>query len=200
MKVTIATTLLEHEVDDVKSNLETAIATSGIPGCEYRLGINQAGEGYVAGINKAIEQIDDDSYICLLNSDSVPLTDDWLYTLIQEMERRQALNVWFAGPSGGCKTAPQNSGRHNDKRRPRLVKHVSGFCMLVHPHVVSAIGLMDESYIHYAGEIDWQWEAIRQFNVRALWVPEVFVSHAVHQAHQDWWEHDHKLLNEKWNN
>lgn len=196
MKI-VMNTLQENE-EEARYNADRAIDICGIEDVELILSTNQEGEGYVAGMNKALAKVPEGEYFVCLNDDSAPLTANWLGIMLAELEKRATLNVWFVGPSGGCRTAPQSAGRLRDKRRPTLVKHVSGFCMLCHPKVLSEVGLMDSEFHHYAGEIDWQWRATRDHKARALWVPGVFVAHEVHEPHRDWWEKDQGLLTQKW--
>lgn len=178
---------------------KVAIKNCGVKDVELVLGVNKPGEGYVTGTNKALSQvIDNPDYVCLLNDDSIPVTDNWLAILLEEMNRSENLKVWFAGPSGGCRTYPQNAGRIGDKRRPRLVRHLAGFCMLCHPNVLKKVGLMNKDYHHYAGEIDWQWRATATHTARCLWVPSVFVKHEVHQTNSEWWQRDQQLLDQIW--
>ena len=194
----IVMTTLEDELGRAERCAEQAIENAGVDVSPI-ISVNEEGEGYVRGTNKALAQVEDGEYFCLLNNDSYPETDNWLAILLDEMKKREeALNVWFAGPSGGCRTAPQNHGRLGDNRRPKLVRHLAGFCMLCHPDMLAKVGMLDDRYIHYAGEIDWQWRATRDYDAQALWVPEVYVSHQVHPPHQEWWARDHKVMNEVW--
>jgi hypothetical protein len=151
--------------------------------------------GFTSNVNDAVEGLR--GYICLLNDDCEP-SQDWLRVLVEELEKRQKLNVWFAGPSGPCRTRPQNQGRRGDQRRPRTVKHVAGFCLLIRPGVWGVLGGLDDSFVHYASEVDMQWRARRDYSARSLWVPEVFVDHELHPPLSEWWARDQTILHNKW--
>lgn len=158
--------------------------------------VDVSGEGFTATVNRGLIGCIGD--VCLYNDDALPLTDGWLASLKEEMDWRSALRVWFAGPSGPCRTAPQNGGRIGDLRRPRLVKHLAGFCLLVKAEAVQLLGGLDERFTHYASEVHWQRQCWHDHGARALWVPSVYVNHQLHLPHQEWWEHDQALLAEIW--
>lgn len=175
---------------------EQAVAFAGME-CDCKVQIDTEGVGFTKTVNEGFEGVNE--YVCLLNDDCVPVTNDWLAVLKGEMDKREALNVWFAGPSGPCRTPPQASGRVGDKRRPQVVDHLAGFCLLVHPDALRELGTLDERFTHYASEVDWQWRAQRDHKARALWVPEVYVKHEVHPpANEEWWRQDQALLNGLW--
>lgn len=135
--------------------------------------------------------------MCLLNEDAEPVTPSWLRTLTEEMHRREGLRVWFAGPSGPCRTAPQNGGRVGDKRRPRVVGHLAGFCLLIRREALDALGGLDERFVHYGSDVELQWRARREHGARSLWVPGVYCKHELHPPRRmDWHEKDNRLLME----
>jgi len=189
---------LQKYREQAEASAHRALENCGIDNVRVIIAENMEGEGYVKGMNKALSQVPEGEYFVCLNDDSFPETDNWLDIMLAEMEKRAMMKVWFAGPSGGCRTPPQSNGRIGDKRRPKLVKHVAGFCMLCHPNVLEKVGLMDNTFLHYAGEIDWQWRATKHHGAKALWIPSVFVQHQVHEPHHDWWQRDHSLLTQKW--
>lgn len=172
------------------------MATAGNPNVKAEVVVDENGEGFTATVNRGLEDYAGD--VCLLNDDAVPLTDDWLAILKREMDRREALNVWFAGPSGPCRTAPQNGGRVGDHRRPRLVSHLAGFCLLIKAEAVEKLGQLDDRFIHYASDVDFQLRARKDFGSRSLWVPGVYVKHELHPPRQLWWDQDQQLFTAIW--
>jgi len=172
---------------------ELAVSLAGLE-CEYRVQVDADGEGFTKTVNRGIT--DYSGHICLLNDDCVPITQDWLAILKEEMDRRVPLGVWFAGPSGPCRTAPQNQGRIGDRRRPRIVDHLAGFCLLGVPGVFR-LGL-DEQFAHYGSDVDLQWRMRREYDKQPLWVPEVYVEHVLHEPHKAWWEQDQQKLRDLW--
>jgi GT2 family glycosyltransferase len=153
-------------------------------------------QGFTKTVNRGLRKRNGDD-IVLFNDDCKP-SDNWLLNLYTEMQRFYAHRAWFVGPSGPCRTIPQNSGRPGDKRRSRLVQHLSGFCMLIHRDVISAFGELDSRFIHYGSDVDLQRRAAKHYKARSLWVPSVFVDHELHQPHMEWWNHDQELLRQKW--
>ena len=174
---------------------ERAASLAGMD-CDWKLQVDNEGKGFVKTVNAGLAGVTD--HVCLLNDDCVPEADGWLATLYAKMRKRESLNVWFAGPSGSCRTPPQNGGRVGDKRRPRIVDHLAGFCLLIHKDALKEMGGLDEQYIHYAAEVDYQWRARRDHGAYSLWVPEVYMEHEVHDPHHEWWVQDQQKLSELW--
>lgn len=184
------------DLQRAEKTAQLAAITAGVPNLEIDIIIDEGREGFTATVNKGLRRCE--GAVCLLNDDAVPLTERWLALLRDEMDRRSALRVWFAGPSGPCRTAPQNGGRVGDRRRPRLVNHLAGFCLLVKAEAVEVLGGLDERFRHYGSDVDWQRRARRDFGARSLWVPGCFVKHELHPPRQPWWDEDQKLLEEIW--
>lgn len=174
---------------------EMAVTLAGMD-CEYKVQVDHDNVGFTRTVNRGLQGIKGD--VCLLNDDCEPIKDTWLITLKEEMDKREPLKVWFAGPSGPCRTAPQNRGRVGDNRRPRIVDHLAGFCLLIHADALQALGGLDERYIHYGSDVDLQWRARRDHEAKALWVPEAYVEHELHEPHAEWWAHDQQMLNQLW--
>jgi len=167
---------------------------AGIPNVGAEVVVDEGGEGFTATVNRGLAY---DGDVCLLNDDAEPLTDNWLAILKQEMDKREALKVWFAGPSGPCRTRPQNGGRVGDHRRPRLVG-LAGFCLLIKAEAIGRLGELDERFTHYASDVDYQLRAQRDFGARSLWVPSVFVQNELHPPRQPWWGEDQRTFKKIW--
>lgn len=148
-------------------------------------------QGYTKTVNKGLAEVDGD--VCIVVDDAV-MSDGWLKAFVEEVEKRRALNVWFAGPSMRCRTPPQNTGRPGDCRRPRIVPHICGVVLYATAEAVT-MGPLDERMVHYACDVDWQ----RRAAGRSLWVPSVWCDHELHPpARMDWWQNDHRVLHQKW--
>ena len=152
--------------------------------------------GYTRAVNVGLAQAEGGD-VCLLVDDCVP-GEGWLRALVEAAETRASLGVWFAGPSGPCRTPPQNGGRVGDLRRPRLVPHLAGFCLYVRRACIEQLGGLDEAFIHYASDVDWQRRARRDYGATSLWVPGVYVDHGLHPPHREWWIQDQARLREIW--
>ena len=192
MKILIPTLSPKRAAETMRRAAETA----GVRNVEVEVVVDESGEGFTATVNRGLEGCAGD--ICLLNDDAVPLTDGWLAILKREMDRRETLKVWFAGPSGPCRTLPQSEGRVGDRRRPRLVHHLAGFCLLIKAEAIETLGGLDDRFIHYASDIDYQFRARKDFGARSLWVPSVYVEHELHPPRQPWWDEDQQLFGASW--
>lgn len=148
---------------------------------------DQEHNGFTATVNRGLRQAQ--GHVCLLNDDAEPETEGWLTLLLEQMEARQ--RVGFVGPSGACRTAPQNTGRRGDKRRPKVVSHLAGFCLLVNREMIDEVGLLDERFRHYGSDVDWQGRAV---GWRSIWVPGVFCVHRLSEAIQPWWDLDNETF------
>lgn len=152
---------------------------------------DQLHQGWTRTVNQG--WCDDD--LCILNDDCA-CSLGWLATLWDELEAR--VDAWFAGPSGACRTYPQAGGGPGDKRKPAYVSHLAGFCLVVKREAVRQLGRLDEAFIHYGSDVDYQWRAWRQFGKRSLWVPSVYVEHELHAPHQSWYRTDNITFNQRW--
>lgn len=213
-RVTIIIPTLEPE-----RAVKTARQAIARAGCSKRATVqvvhDQDGEGFTRTVNRGLALVLADKPsvlrpkdagdrasvlrgpVCLLNDDAEPVTAGWLARLLAELHRWEPFGVWFVGPSGPCRTAPQNTGRVGDKRVPRIVSHLAGFCLLIAAEALQELGGLDESFIHYCSDVDLQWRA-RQRGKFSLWVPDVFVSHAIHPPVSAWWQRDTITFERRW--
>lgn len=159
---------------------------------------DQRREGWSRTINEGLRSVEDSlrDDVLLLNEDCVPQTDGWLAVLHKEMYARP--EVWFVGPSGPCRTPPQNSGKPGSTVPPQLVTHLAGFCLLIHRDAIASLQRVDEGYRHYGSDVDLQWRARREHKKRSLWVPRVYVHHDLHQPVEPWWTMDQMRLRKRW--
>jgi len=153
--------------------------------------------GFTRTVNRGLSSVDDRRDVCILVDDCEP-SAGWLRELQEAVYERASLPVWFAGPSGPCRTWPQAGGRRGDRRRPRVVPHLAGFCLYVTRDCLEQSGGLDEAFAHYGSDVDWQRRALRDYGAKSLWVPSVYVGHEVHPPHEAWWRKDQQLLQERW--
>lgn len=184
------------DVDKARVTANLAIKRSiDVPGRAVII-LDRKREGYTRTVNRALENCGSGD-VCILVDDCEPC-EGWLYALQQALYERSSLKVWFAGPSGPCRTAPQNGGRQGDLRCPRIVSHLAGFCLYVRRDCLKQLGGLDEAFIHYASDVDWQRRATRDFGAKSLWVPSVYVDHTLHPPHMEWWGKDQEMLHSLW--
>lgn len=180
--------------------LKKAVDTAGVQLSLHLFAAKIGEAGYVENMNHLLDKVDpeQDEYFVMYNEDCEPWTNNWLAILLKEMEDRKALNVWFAGTSGKSRTYPMNNGRPGDKRKPRLVKHLPSFCLLVKTEALVKLGKLDTDFKHYGSDVHWQWRAAAEFGASSLWVPSVYIAHELHPPRPEWWEQDQVTLSEKW--
>lgn len=172
-----------------------AVANAGIDAYPV-VSVDHNHEGYTATVNRALAQLEGET-VCLLVDDCTT-SDGWLYALNEAMIERAKSNCWFAGPSGPCRTIPQNGGRPGDRRQPQFVMALAGFCLLIHRDALIMLQGLDCRYQHYASDIDLQFRGRQHFGARSLWVPGVYVAHGLHAPLEPWWTQDHETLRNIW--
>lgn len=156
---------------------------------EYRTGYTSAVN---LGLMTAMERGED---ACICVDDVVPVTENWLRALAGAADLAE--HIWFAGPSGACRTWPQNSGRPGDTRKPHIVSHVAGFCWLIKREALRRIGFLRAELENYGSDVDYQWRAQR-LGGRTIWAPHVFVRHELHAPRQPFWDQDNRKFDRIW--
>lgn len=152
--------------------------------------------GFTENVNRGLEQAlvrGADACVCV--EDCEPRTDRWLRKLKTVLDTRK--EVWFAGPSGPCRTPPQNTGLPGDGRKPQYVSHLAGFCLLIAHEALERVGLLRPELAHYGSDVDYQWRA-RKLGGRSVWVPYVYMDHELHPPRQPEWKRDNKIFNQLW--
>ena len=144
---------------------------------------NPTNEGYAAGYNRALQQVQADVY-CLLNSD-VAVTEGWLSPVLKCFEDPQIAMVQpkildykrpthfeYAGAAGGyldkygfpyCRgrrlqQVEEDRGQY-DEPSPCPIFWASGACLFVRSTVFHALGGFDADFFAHQEEIDLCWRA-----------------------------------------
>ena len=144
---------------------------------------NPTNEGYAAGYNRALQQVQADVY-CLLNSD-VAVTEGWLSPVLKCFEDPQIAMVQpkildykrpthfeYAGAAGGyldkygfpyCRgrllqQVEEDTGQY-DEPSPCQIFWASGACLFVRSSVFHALGGFDADFFAHQEEIDLCWRA-----------------------------------------
>lgn len=158
--------------------------------------IDERGEGYTRTVNRALRQARDGGHdACVMVDDCRPVSNNWLSILQGVLTHRE--DVWFVGPSGPCRTPPQNTGRPHDGRAPQYVSHVAGFCWVIRWEALDVLGLLNERFAHYGSDVDYQWQG-RELGKRAVWVPFIYVDHELHEPREPWWTEDNETFDALW--
>jgi GT2 family glycosyltransferase/glycosyltransferase involved in cell wall biosynthesis len=131
-----------------------------------------------AGIEYAMSNIDFYS-LCLLNSDTEIITDDWFDIVEKEMKRN---DIGIAGPVSNnavCQTIRDPATYMQTIETKQIVNTplVHGFCYFIRKDVISKLGLLDgQLFPHYGSEDDYSLRALR-FGFHNAVVGSVFVKH-----------------------
>lgn len=143
---------------------------------------NKKNEGFAAGYNQALSQLDED-YFILLNSD-VEVSENWIQPVIALMEKDKKIGIAqpkiksyreknkfeYAGAGGGmidalgypfCRgrifnTLEEDHGQYDDSKE---VFWASGACMFIKAAVFRKFNGFDPSYFAHMEEIDLCWRA-----------------------------------------
>ena len=167
----------------------------GVPDARLIVAEDPGHSGFTRAANSGLRQTTG-AYVCLLNDDARPLTPDWLAKLVAVMETDKTIG--FVGPSGGCRTQPQCQGKRNDDAIViSQVDHLAFFCVVIRAILCQAVGLLDERYIHYGSDVDYQWRA-REFGYKAVWAQHVYVKHPVRPFLEPWRSQDAKVMMQRW--
>ncbi len=156
--------------------------------------VDEARAGFTQTVNRGLRESLDGELVGVLVDDAEPVTKDWLKRLTDPFDKSQ---VGFVGPSGPCRTDPQNQGKPNEPLRYILVDHLAFFCVVMRTQMLKEVGLLDESFVHYGSDVDLQWRA-RQHDWYSLWAKGVYVHHGLHYPVGEWWARDMRLLTERY--
>lgn len=185
-------------VVDLDVGLTRAHVLEKSAGCDVDVRIVHDFErnGYTPAVNKGLQwALDHGTDACICVDDCDPLTNKWLHNLKVVLDSRDS--VWFTGPSGPCRTPPQNTGVPHDGRSPQYVSHLAGFCLLIAHEALEKNGLLNPKLKHYGSDVDYQWRA-RKIGGRSVWVPYVYMDHELHAPSQPAWDRDNKIFNQIW--
>ena len=179
-----------------------ALHLAGLENVRAVVAVDETRRGWTQNVNRNLPLTMNPNGTWTANDDVCILNDDcqvrigWLASLWGELEDHS--DCWFAGPSGPCRTAPQNTGQPNDERQAQRVSHCAGFCLVVKREAIRALGPLDKIFSHYGSDVDWQWRAQRDFDKHTLWIPSVYVNHGLHDPHEPWFTADNIEFWKRW--
>lgn len=185
------------ELADAEATGRQALAVAGIP-AELIAVPDPERTNCTATVNRGLRQVLERPAIeavCVLNDDLVP-DHSWLLFLWAAM--LSDAKIGFAGPSGPSRTPPANSGQRGDEYGIIPVRHVAGSCVLVRREVLETAGLMDEVFILYGADVDWQWRAKRDHGWESVWVRHAYVHRPMHEFRQPFRDHDLPIMLARW--
>ena len=87
---------------DLNTAAETARLAMANAGCDVwpNIIVDEQGEGFTRTVNRGLRTLST-PYVCLLNDDAIPITDNWLVLLRDAIDSKPEYG--FAGPSGRCR-------------------------------------------------------------------------------------------------
>jgi GT2 family glycosyltransferase len=150
--------------------------------------------GFTKVVNRGIRNVGTE-FVCILNDDIPRFGMNWLLNLREGMDSHPLTG--FVGPSGNCRTEPQRSGNARIRKKQFVpVGHLAWFCVLIRMSVFDEIGLLDESFLDYGSDVDFQWRAQDQGWI-SVWCPHVYIWHDVGEIRQPNWDDDQYRLMQK---
>mgnify|MGYP003836157413 FL=1 len=184
-------------VDNGSSDESVAYVTENFPEVEiFRIYVNN---GFANGYQESLPYIKAEYYV-LINSD-VAVTENWLGTLVEEIEKDQKVGVCqpkilhepkpemfdYAGASGGfidafCYTFCRGRIFHHIEADEKQYEDVceifwaSGACMLIRSELFHKLGGLDEEFYAHMEEIDLCWR-VKNAGYKILVVPQSVVYH-----------------------
>jgi hypothetical protein len=139
-------------------------------------------------------------YICLMNDDTAPVTDNWLAELVWCMGRDD--KIGYVAPGQPCRT--EGMPREVTPEYPTSTPEVRDIfavpfgCVLIRREVFTDVGLLDPTFVHYCSDTDHQFRA-RAFGWRSVWAPHIWVDRESHPPKlMDLWYRDRALFYERW--
>jgi len=152
-------------------------------------------KGFTSAVNEGIKLLKAD-YYCLLNSDTIVYTNDWLNRIEEVFYSGE--DVGLVGPvsnSATSQTIPFRIGTspammsllvslYTQQRYPET-KLVNGFCYFISSKVVKSCGLLDErEFPHYGSEDDYSLK-VRKAGFKCKIADNVFVWHKGSASYKD---------------
>lgn len=174
---------------------ETGFLATANAGCDTVLNVvhDTRGDGFTKTVNRGLRTLTTE-YVCLLNDDAVPITENWLVLLKEAINTKP--DYGFAGPSGKCRGELQSSGHLGMPFELRTVLFLSFFCTLIRREVFDDVGLLDEDFIHYASDNWLTWIAYKA-GWRSVLARHVYVEHEVGETIWPWKIQDKMTLRRK---
>lgn len=192
-KVYVVVPTLDH--DAAFRNTALALRSAGMD-TKVSVVHDKVGVGFTKTVNAGLSQMPDwVRWVCILNDDVNPMTDDWLYKLYKAIVDEPEYGL--AGPSGPCRTPPQNKGIPGAPFGIEEVSHLAFFCTLIRREALEAIGgLLDRDFNHYGSDVHACWKA-RGAGYKPVWVRHVYVDHEVGDPIEPWATEDRQTLKRK---
>ena len=133
-------------------------------------------------------------YIFLLNDDTT-INDEAVLEMVLLMEEDPTIAA--IGPTIPCRSHQQFIAKEPDNID---VPWLLGGCQLIRREALLKIGLMDESFITYACDVDLGFR-FRDAGYRCVWAQDIHAYQVVHDpGNLQIWDRDHRVLHEKWTN
>lgn len=172
-----------------------ALATSLVRGAELVVSVDPGGQGFTKTANQGMRKASVTGDICLLNDDISWFPLGWLARLQAVLYQHPRYGL--TAPTGNSGTAPMNKGKPG-MFGVQVVEQAPFWCVLLKRALLDDIGLLDESFIHYASD-NWYCYQMRKRNWQCAWVKDVYLVHHKHGSghQQSWRARDHQLYHKR---
>jgi len=173
--VNIAIIIPTLDVKCGKSIGKIALATAG---CQAKLIVSHDPKrtGFTKTCNRGIKLAGKEADICLLNADILQFYHGWLATLRRALHSKSKFGL--IGPGGGSNTSPMRGGVLG-MQGLQVVRHLPFWCVVIKRKLINKIGLLDETFIHYASD-SWYCDQARKAGFQVVWCKDVFLKHRKH--------------------
>jgi len=175
---------------DAGKVLGEAQATAGIE-CYPIIVEDMVRTGFSKTVNRGLAQVPDGHDVLFLNDDVSGWYEGWLAQLSETLYSRDDFGL--VGPSGDCSTDPMRRWRIGDHGLVS-VTHYPFWCALLRREVFDQVGMLDETFIHYASDYDYC-DRIRAAGWLIVWMKEAMLQHVCGGSGklQGWSGHDLSL-------
>ena len=156
-----------------------------------------------AGVFNCYEKSQPWDYVCLLNDDCEPQTDNWLAKLLwcfdlDNTRFPERGPIGYVAPGQPCRTVGMMEATGPaDEPQTRHIFAVPFGCVVIKRAVFYDVGLLDPMFVHYSSDTDHQYRA-RGFGWQSVWAPHVWVDRKRHEPMMELWTADRRAFERRW--
>jgi len=152
---------------------------------------DQRKQGFTKTANQGMKQALPTEDICLLNDDVTEFQPGWLEILRVVLYSHPSYGL--SCPSGASAATPMKDGQ-SGQQGIQVVRQASFWCVLMKRAMLNALGLLDESFIHYRSD-NWYCRRMRPAGWKCVWARAVYLEHQRHGSGMlsEWRKHDRAM-------